>query len=222
MKKRRKCEEQGEAMSGMASSFTLDAEQRKAQGLIMANDITCLIGHAGTGKTAVACFTALELLRAKRIDNIIITRPCVSSENLGSLPGTLDEKYAPWIMPIIDNLYKMLPRGEIQYYLKHEKIKIIPLQYMRGVTFDNALTIIDEAQNCTISQMKMILTRIGLYSRIVLSGDTDQIDLRNKSESGLMFIKDFEIPGFSVMDMQTEHRKPIVIDIIKAFAQKNF
>lgn len=195
----------------------LDNEQIEARQKILENNISVLIGKAGSGKTALACFTALKLYLDGKVDQIIVTRPMVSSEDLGSLPGSLCEKYAPWIIPLVQNFQKIHNPSEIKYMLEKEVIQMMPLQFTRGITYDHACVIVDEAQNCTTNQLKMVMSRVGEGSTLILTGDLDQIDLKKPSDSGLMKIKDFDVEGFTLIELYNEHRSKIVIDILEAF-----
>lgn len=199
--------------------ITLDNEQIAARQEILNNDITVLLGCAGTGKTAVACYTGLKMLLDGKVEKIVICRPTISNEDLGFLPGGLEDKYNFWCLPIIQNFNKMLNPKTIEYYLNKKIIEMLPLQYTRGVTYDNACMILDESQNTTPQQLKMVMSRIGKESKIIITGDCDQIDLRKSSDSGLLKIKDFVLPNFKVIELQNEHRKQIVIDILKAFKE---
>lgn len=198
-------------------NFKLDNEQISARQDILNNDITVLIGKAGCGKTALACYTALKMLIDNDVERIIITRPMVANEDMGSLPGTLEEKYTPWMRPIIENFYKMSQRGMIDCLMKNKNIEMLPLQFTRGCTYTNSFVLVDESQNCTLNQLKMILTRIGEGSKIILTGDLDQVDLKKVSDSGLTKICKFDIDNFKVIEMENEHRKKIVLDIIEEF-----
>ena len=142
-------------------------------------------GPAGVGKTL--CFVALALrkLMNKEIDKIIITRPVVEAgENLGFLPGTFEEKLAPYLVPILESIRKFIPETLLENYIETKKIQIVPLAYTRGITYENAIVIVDEGQNCTYTQLKMILTRLGRDSRLFIDGDMSQIDLK-PGQSGL-------------------------------------
>jgi len=140
------------------------------------------IGSAGTGKSYVALALACEQLLNKEIEKIIVTRPMVETgAKIGALPGTMLEKYTPYMAPLLSILKERLGKTKMLYYLKHEKIQEIPLEFMRGMTFNDAVVILDEAQNSTIEQMKMFLTRIGKNCRFVINGDDQQSDIRGTS-----------------------------------------
>lgn len=200
-------------------NFKLDNEQIEVRQEILNNDITVLIGKAGSGKTAVACYTALKMLLDGKVEKIIVCRPMISNEEMGYLKGGLEEKYLPWCIPMLQNFNKMYNAKSIEYFMNKSIIEMLPLQFTRGVTYDNACVILDEAQNTTAQQLKMVMTRIGRDSKIIITGDCDQIDLKKNSDSGLLKIKEFTLPNFKVIELQNEHRKQIVIDILKAFKE---
>ena len=146
------------------------------------NQITFAVGPAGTGKSYIATAYAAEQLYYKKIDKIIITRPAVEAEeSLGFLPGELDEKYAPYLLPVKEILDQLLGKAFVEYCLKSGAIEAVPIAYMRGRTFDNAICIIDEAQNCTPNQMKLILSRIGENCKYIVDGDISQKDIKGTS-----------------------------------------
>lgn len=154
---------------------------------IRASIITFGVGPAGTGKTWLAATRAAQALKAGEIERIIVTRPALEAgESLGFLPGEMDDKYQPYFRPVCDALAETLGSGPLEYHLKSGTIEARPLAYLRGATFKNCLVLFDEAQNATVSQMKLFLTRIGDHSRVVINGDPDQIDLPRASDSGLM------------------------------------
>lgn len=147
------------------------------------NDVIFGIGSAGTGKTYVAASFAAGQLFSRKVEKIILTRPNVETgRGLGFLPGTLEEKYAPYLDPFDTVFTKTLGKGFYEYALKSKTIDPRPLGFMRGATFDNAIVLVDEAQNCTVTEMKMLLSRIGKNTKIILSGDTEQADI---PDSGL-------------------------------------
>ncbi len=153
---------------------------------ILDNDLTFAIGPAGTGKTYLAVGMALHLLHIGRVKKIILTRPVVEAgENLGFLPGTIEEKIDPYLRPLFDALKDMLGPDELKYLMENQVIELAPLAYMRGRTLSNSFIILDEAQNTTTMQMKMCLTRLGENSKMAVTGDVTQIDLPYGRESGL-------------------------------------
>lgn len=154
------------------------------------HDIVFSIGPAGTGKTYLACACALQALKEEKVERIILTRPVVEAgEKLGFLPGDLYEKINPYLHPLYDAFYSMIGPEKFQRYRKQEIIEIVPLAYMRGRTLDDAFIILDEAQNTTLDQMKMLLTRLGFNAHAVVTGDITQVDLEDKRFSGLIQVQ---------------------------------
>ncbi len=194
------------------------------------NDIVFAIGPAGTGKTFLAVAMALAELKKNRVDKIILSRPAVETgESLGFLPGDLKEKLDPYLKPLTDALFYMLSPEKLKSYYEKNIIEIIPLAYMRGRTLSNAFIILDEAQNATITQMKMFLTRMGNNSKVIVTGDITQIDLQKPEESGLTnankLLQNIEGIGFVYFDERDVVRHKLVAKIIKAYqteAEKKF
>lgn len=167
------------------------AGQKAYVDAIDANDVVFGIGPAGTGKTYLAVAVAVAALKASRINRIVLVRPVVEAgEHLGYLPGDLQEKIDPYIRPLYDAFYDLLPSDRFSRYVEKGVIEIAPLAYMRGRTLNNSFIILDEAQNTTREQMKMFLTRLGLGSKAVLTGDVTQVDLPGSKESGLRVIEE--------------------------------
>jgi phosphate starvation-inducible protein PhoH and related proteins len=191
---------------------------------IQANDVVIGIGPAGTGKTYLAVAAAVDALYKKRVKRIVLARPAVEAgENLGFLPGDLQEKVDPYLRPLYDALEDMLPHDRVSRALEERTIEIAPLAYMRGRTLSDAFVILDEAQNATRAQMKMFLTRLGLNSRVVITGDKTQIDLPRPSESGLLEVEKIlgGIDGIELiyLDAKDVLRHRLVKDIIRAYAR---
>jgi len=200
------------------------AGQRKYLQAIAEHDIVIGIGPAGTGKTYLAVAAAVDALSRKRVRRIILARPAVEAgENLGFLPGDLQEKVDPYLRPLYDALEDMIPRDRVQKALETRMIEIAPLAYMRGRTLSDAFVILDEAQNATGMQMKMFLTRLGVNSRAVITGDKTQIDLPNREDSGLLQVErilpGIEGIGFSYLEDSDVVRHRLVRDIIRAYAE---
>jgi phosphate starvation-inducible PhoH-like protein len=198
--------------------------QRDYLQLIIQQDIVVGIGPAGTGKTYLAVAAAVDALSRKRVRRIILARPAVEAgENLGFLPGDLQEKVDPYLRPLYDALEDMMPRDRVQKALETRTIEIAPLAYMRGRTLSDAFVILDEAQNATGMQMKMFLTRLGVNSRAVITGDKTQIDLPNREDSGLLQIErilpGIEGIGFCYLGETDVVRHRLVRDIIRAYAE---
>ncbi|MDA0328354.1 MAG: PhoH family protein [Gemmatimonadetes bacterium] len=198
--------------------------QRSYLAAILEHDIVIGIGPAGTGKTYLAVAAALDALYKKRVKRIILARPAVEAgENLGFLPGDLQEKVDPYLRPLYDALEDMIPQERVRRALEDSTIEIAPLAYMRGRTLGDAFVILDEAQNATRAQMKMFLTRLGLNSRVVITGDKTQIDLPKKTDSGLLEVEQIlgGIEGIAVsyLDARDVIRHRLVKDIIQAYAR---
>ena len=190
------------------------------------NDIVFVIGPAGTGKTYLAVAMAVASLKNNEVSKIVLCRPAVEAgENLGFLPGDLREKIDPYLRPLYDALDDMLPSDKLKSYFDKRIIEIIPLAYMRGRTLSNAFVILDEAQNATSLQMKMFLTRLGVNSKAIITGDITQIDLPSKTTSGLVeiqnILKGIEGIAFVYLDKNDVVRHRLVKDIIEAYDKYN-
>ena len=190
---------------------------------IAENDIVVGIGPAGTGKTYLAVAAAVDALTRKRVRRIVLARPAVEAgESLGFLPGDMQAKVDPYLRPLYDALDEMMPQERVQKALETRVIEIAPLAFMRGRTLSDAFVILDEAQNATAMQMKMFLTRLGVNSQIVITGDKTQIDLPKREESGLMQVERI-LPGidgiaFHYFNETDVIRHRLVREIIKAYA----
>jgi len=187
-----------------------------------AYDIVLAVGPAGTGKTYLAMAQAVSCLQRREVDRILLVRPAVEAgESLGFLPGDYQEKVTPFLRPLYDALYEMMPAEKIRKRLEMGMIEVAPLAYMRGRTLNNSFVILDEAQNTTLDQMKMFLTRLGFNSKAVITGDVTQIDLSRKEDSGLVKIQAVlkNIAGirFVYLSGKDVVRHRLVQDIIKAF-----
>jgi len=187
------------------------------------NDIVVGIGPAGTGKTYLAVAAAVDALSRKRVRRIVLARPAVEAgESLGFLPGDMQAKVDPYLRPLYDALDDMMPFERVQRALESRTIEIAPLAYMRGRTLGDAFVIVDEAQNATALQMKMVLTRLGVNSRMVITGDKTQVDLPRREESGLMqverILKGVDGIAFHYFDESDVVRHRLVRDIIRAYA----
>ncbi len=189
------------------------------------NDLSFAIGPAGTGKTFLAVCYAVNLLKKGEIKKIILTRPAVEAgENLGFLPGDLKEKVDPYLRPLYDALDTLLSSERVERYIEKGIIEIAPLAYMRGRTLDDAVVILDEAQNTTRSQMMMFLSRLGTKSQMIINGDVDQIDLPKKDQSGLIIASQIlqDIPGIEFVNLSFSDivRHPLVIKVLERFSSK--
>jgi len=197
----------------------LNEEQKQAKQVILNNTITLLGGSAGSGKTLLACNVALDGLFKKEYTKIIITRPTVSKEDIGFLPGDMREKMDPWVQPIYQNFYSLYNKEKIEKLIEDGKIEIVPVSFMRGRTFLDSMIIVDEAQNVTHEQMEMITSRLGLRSKMMVCGDSHQTDLKNKSDSGFKFLYSAarKIKNLEAITLKTNHRNEIVEDLIEYY-----
>ena len=200
--------------------ISLNDEQKRAKGIILDNPITVLKGMAGSGKRLVACQVALDMLFNREIDKIIITRPTVSKEDIGFLPGDLKEKMDPWLAPIYSNLYLLYEKEKIDKMVTENNIEIVPFAFMRGRTFPNCFVIVDECQNITHQQTEMMLGRLGKGGKMIFCGDITQTDLKQKKDSGIGFFTrlESEIKGVKVITLKTNHRHEIVEPILKLYS----
>ena len=186
------------------------------------NDVVFSIGPAGTGKTFLSVAFALAALDSNEVDRIILCRPAVEAgESLGFLPGDLKDKVDPYLAPLYDSLHTLYSDSKLNRYLDNKVIEVVPLAYMRGRTLDNAYMILDEAQNATALQMKMFLTRLGVGSRAIITGDITQVDLQDHERSGLLqaseILSGVEGIGFVRLDEKDVVRHPLVKKIIQAY-----
>ncbi len=198
--------------------------QKKYLDAVNNYDITFAVGPAGTGKTYQAVACAVAALKNKIVNKIVITRPAVEAgESLGFLPGDLKEKIDPYLTPLYDALNDMIEKEKLKVFLDNRIIEIAPLAYMRGRTLHNAFIILDEAQNATTMQMKMFLTRLGVTSKAIITGDLTQIDLPKKNLSGLIqainILKNIDGIGYMKFDSSDVVRHSLVKNIIKAYAE---
>jgi|YelNatPaOPRAMG01_1025707.scaffolds.fasta_scaffold00005_30 phosphate starvation-inducible PhoH-like protein len=198
------------------------AGQQRYYEATLENDIVFVIGPAGTGKTYLAVAIAVAALREHQVERIILTRPAVEAgESLGFLPGDLREKIDPYLRPLYDALHDMIPAEKLRKLMETNTIEIAPLAYMRGRTLNNAYVILDEAQNTSTLQMKMFLTRLGVNSRAIITGDITQVDLPSSAQSGLVQIQDvlkgIEGIAFVYLDESDVVRHRLVREIIRAY-----
>jgi phosphate starvation-inducible PhoH-like protein len=203
-------------------NVSLNDEQKNAKDKIINSDISVIRGKAGSGKSLLAAQVALDMMFKKEVEKIIIARPAITAgEQIGFLPGTKEEKMAPFTAPVYDNMFRLCGKEKIEKIVTEGLIEIIPVGFLRGFNFTNCVVIIDEAQNCSENQLELIMGRLCLGSKIIICGDSAQIDLRNKKDSGFDFVCKHmkDIPGFSIITLQTNHRHPIVDPMLSVFEQ---
>lgn len=201
---------------------SLNEEQKEAKSAILKNKITVIKGQAGSGKSMVAAQVALDLLFRREVEKVILTRPAVTSgEEIGYLPGDKDAKLAPYTAAIYDNMFRLYNKEKIEKEVAEGRIEVIPLAFMRGRNLSNCCVVVDEGQNITHRQMELLLGRICIGTKMIICGDTAQIDLRDKKMSGFQFLcSNFkEVKNFEVITLKTNHRDPIVEDILKIYKE---
>ena len=196
--------------------------QRKMVEMAMTHDVLFAIGPAGTGKTYTAVALAVRAMKNKLVKKIILTRPAVEAgESLGFLPGDMKDKVDPYLRPLYDALDDMIPMDKLRYFMENRVIEVAPLAFMRGRTLDNAYIILDEAQNCTSTQIKMFLTRLGPSAKCIVTGDMSQIDLPGRHQSGLPLAIRLlsDLNGIGVVELGAEDvvRHRLVKSVIKAY-----
>jgi phosphate starvation-inducible PhoH-like protein len=198
-----------------------DGQARYVRGM-QENDLTLVIGPAGTGKTFLAVGMAVTMLRQAQVRKIVLVRPAVEAgERLGFLPGDIVAKVNPYLRPLFDALHDMMEPDQVKRYMENDIIEIVPLAYMRGRTLNQAVIILDEGQNTTVSQMKMFLTRMGNGSKIIVTGDVTQVDLPRQTKSGLVDavhrLRDLERIAIIYLDEHDIVRHPLVQQIVRAY-----
>ncbi len=201
------------------------ANQRRLVEAFVGNDLLFAVGPAGSGKTYTAIALAVRALKEKQVRRVILTRPAVEAgEKLGFLPGDMKEKLDPYLQPLYDALNDMIPAAKLSKYMEEGTVQIAPLAYMRGRTLDNAFVILDEAQNTTLPQIKMFLTRMGRNAKFIVTGDVTQIDLPRSADSGLMRAMGMleGIEGIAAIEFGKEDivRHPLVKHIVEAFEKR--
>ena len=200
----------------------LTEEQKQAKSIILNNVITVLKGAAGSGKSTLVAQIALDCLFKKQIEKVIITRPMVASPDemeLGILPGGINEKLSLYTAPVYDNMYRLYHREKIEDLVREGKIEVIPMSMLRGRNFSNTLLIGDEMQNCTDRALEMLLTRICNGTKVILCGDSSQIDLKDRKQSGFEYLcKHLSlISEAAVVKLTSNYRHPIIEEIIKIY-----
>lgn len=203
--------------------ISLNEEQKEAKKIILENPVNVLRGMAGSGKTLLAVQIALDLLFTREIERIVITRPTVAKEDIGFLPGSLKEKLDPWLAPIYANLEMLYNKEKIEKFLNEGIIEILPFPFMRGRTLVNSCVVVDEAQNVTTGQMEMVIGRLGKGSKMIICGDTTQIDLKNKKDSGLDFLNTVasRVDGVKIITLKQNHRHEVVPKILDIYKEYN-
>ena len=201
--------------------LSLNEEQKIAKQIILESTVTVIKGMAGSGKTLVAAQCALDMLFKREVERIVIARPMVARTDMGALPGSAEDKLHPWLIPIYANLYLLYNKISIDKLVEEGVIEILPFQFMRGRTLTDSFVIIDEAQNITHEEMEMVIGRLGKESKMVFCGDNSQIDLRNKKDSGLDFLKTIEgrVNGLRNVVLLQNHRHPIVKEILEVYKE---
>jgi phosphate starvation-inducible PhoH-like protein len=201
-------------------NIQLNEEQKTAKSKILSNTVTILRGKAGSGKSLLAANVALDLLFSREIEKIIITRPTVvAGQDIGFLPGDVNEKLAPFTAPVYENMHRLYNKDKIEKCIQDGEIEIVPVSFMRGRNFTDCLVVVDEAQNLTDNQTELLLTRICHGSKMIFCGDAAQVDLRDKKTSGFDVVCKHmkEVPGFEVVTLEKNHRHPIVDDILEVY-----
>lgn len=204
-------------------NITLSEEQKEAKASILDSDINFLLGDEGSGKTMLAVNVALDLFFRKDTNyrQIVITRPTVTTEDFGFLPGNLKEKMDPFLAPIYETMRDLYgdteaKRLKIEKHLKDEDIRILPIAFTRGVTYSNAIVIVDEFQNCTDAQLQMIIGRLGPTSKLIFAGSIKQIDLKQKSTSAITSLERLKDNSYVNMRMlRSNHRHPAIVSVLK-------
>ena len=197
-------------------AITLSEEQKQAKEAILLKPFNFVLGKAGSGKTLLACQIALDLFFKRQIEKIVITRPTVSNEDNGFLPGSLDEKMEPWLVPIRSNMRKVYNKPDILSKMEsEEKIELVSLTHFRGRTFDDAIVVIDEFQNLTKQQLQMVLSRLGKDSTMILCGDNQQIDLKHKNDSAIHEVAKLQGSEYvTKIILKDNHRHPALEDVL--------
>ncbi len=198
-------------------SITLSEEQKQAKAKIIETPFNFLLGQAGSGKTLLAVQIALDMFFKRKVNKIIITRPTVSNEDNGFLPGSLAEKMDPWLVPIRSNMRKVYNKPEILDKMeKEENIELVSLSHFRGRTFDNAICIVDEFQNLTKQQLQMVLSRLGKDSIMILTGDKHQVDLKFKNDSAIHEVPKIKESQFvNEIILKDNHRHEALTEILR-------
>ena len=201
-------------------NIQLNEEQKKAKDQILSSVVTVLKGKAGSGKSLLAANVALDLLFSREIEKIIITRPTVvAGQDIGFLPGDVNEKLAPFTAPVYENMHRLYSKEKIEKCIAEGSIEIVPVSFMRGRNFTDCLVVVDEAQNLTDNQTELLLTRICSGSKMIFCGDGAQIDLKDRKTSGFDVVCKYmkDVPGFEVVTLMKNHRHAIVEHILEVY-----
>jgi len=201
-------------------NISLNDEQKEGKSVILNSKITIIKGGAGSGKSLLAAQTALDMLFTRQVEKIILTRPTVTAgEEIGYMPGNIDAKLAPFTAAIYDNMTRLYNKEKIEACVQEGTIEVIPLAFMRGRNFTDCVVVVDEGQNITDKQMRLLLGRLCTGAKIIICGDQAQIDLKDTKQSGFNFIcKNLVgIDGFSLITLKTNHRDPIVAEILDVY-----
>lgn len=205
-------------------NISLSDEQKEAKASILKYDLNFLLGDEGSGKTMLAVNVALDLFFRKDTNyrQIVITRPTVTTEDFGFLPGNLKEKMDPFLAPIYETMRDLygdtqIKRDKLAKHIKDEEVRILPIAFTRGVTYSNAIVIVDEFQNCTDEQLQMIIGRLGPTSKLIFSGSTKQVDLKKKTDSASFSIdKIKDNPYVNIKTLKANHRHPAIVSVLKS------
>lgn len=200
--------------------ITLNEEQKQAKAAILEHDVTAIKGKAGSGKTLLAVQIGLDLLFNKKVETLIIARPYVTAgEDIGHLPGDVNDKLAYLTAPIYNIMHELIGKEKTEKLVAEGSVQVSPFGFLRGNTYTNCFILIDEAQNATMRQTELMIGRLGLNSKMVFCGDMSQCDLKNKKDSGFDFFSklEIEVPGVTVITLEQNHRHTIVDSILKVF-----
>jgi len=197
-------------------SITLSDEQKRAKQEILSTPFNFVLGKAGSGKTLLACQIALDMFFKRQVEKIVITRPTVSNEDNGFLPGSLEEKLEPWLVPIRSNFDKVYHhKDKLEKMEAASEIELVSLTHFRGRTFEESIVIVDEFQNLTKQQLQMVLSRLGQNSTMILCGDTHQIDLKFKNDSAIHEVSKLQSSEYvSKIVLKDNHRHPALDDVL--------